>query len=109
MNGLSLDIEVGCDLAQGLCASLGNFDGNPWAMPAATAILNKAAAWLVQQRLNSSRPNRANAVNKEDLRQQARKWEADYAEIVQYLSSNITPDTNDCLECGARLKTKSIL
>jgi hypothetical protein len=109
MNGLSLDIEVGCDLAQGLCASLGNFYGNPWAMPAATAILNKAASWLVQQRLNSSRPNRANAVNKEDLRQQARKWEAEYAEIVQYLSSNITPDASDCLECGARLKTKSIL
>ena len=108
-NGLSFDVELGCDLAQGMCGLLDGFDSNPWAMSVATAIQRKAAAWLVDRRLTSSRANRNNAVNKDDLRAQVGKWEAEYAEILHYLSNNIPPDVNECLECSPRVRRGEIL
>lgn len=108
-NGLSFDVEIGCDLGQGMCGLLDGFDSNPWAMSVATAIQRKAAAWLVDRRLTSSRANRNNAVNKDDLRAQVGKWEAEYAEILHYLSTNIPPDVNECLECSPRVRRGEIL
>ena len=109
MNGLSLEVEIGCDLSSGLCGLLDGFDSNPWAMSVAAAIQRKAAAWLVDRRLSSSKANRNNAVNKDDLRAQVGKWEAEYAEILQYLSTNIPADVNECLECSPRVRMGSIL
>lgn len=109
MNGLSLEVEIGCDLSSGLCGLLDGFDSNPWAMSVATAIQRKSAAWLVDRRLSSSKANRNNAVNKDDLRAQVGKWEAEYAEILQYLSNNIPPDVNECLECSPRVRMGAIM
>lgn len=108
-NGLCFDVEIGCDMGQGLCGLLNGFDSNPWAMSVAKAIQYKAAAWLVDARLTSSRANRNNAVNKDDIRAQVRKWEAQYAEIVQYLTTNIPQDVNECLDCNPRVKRGEIL
>lgn len=109
LNGLVLDIEIGCDMTAGLCGMVESFGANEYAMSAAMAIQRRAAAWLVNRRYSSSLPNRANAVNRDELLAQARKWEAEYAEIVSYLSANIPESAHDCYECVPRVRTGSIL
>jgi hypothetical protein len=109
MNGLSLEVEIGCDVNQGLCGILTGFDSNPWAASIAAAIQRKAAVTLLQKRLASSKANRLNSVNQDALRDQMGRWEAEYAEIITYISNNIPQDVNECLECTQRVKMASIL
>ena len=109
MNGLSLEVEIGCDVNQGLCGVLSGFDSNPWAASIAAAIQRKAAATLLQKRLASSKANRLNSVNQDALRDQMGRWEAEYAEILQYLTTNIPADVNECYECSQRIRMGSIL
>ena len=98
LNGLVLDVEIGCDMSAGLCALVETFGANEHAMSAAMAIQRKAAAWLVNRRYTSSAPTRAGAVNREELMNAARRWEAEYSEIVNY-----------CFECVPRLRTAGII
>ena len=109
MNGLSLEIETGCDMAKGLCSMLSGFDSNQYAMSAAMAIQRRAAAWLVKRRRSSSSPNRNNLVLTDGLKAQLAEWEGEFAEIMQFLSSNIPATANDCLECKPKTKLSSIL
>ncbi len=109
MNGLSLEIEVGCDTAAGLCGMVETFGANPYAMSIATAIQRRACSLLMRKRLSSSLPNRANAVNREGVEKELRTWEAEYAEIMNYLSNNMPETSNDCLECKPRVRMGAIL
>lgn len=109
MNGLSLEIEVGCDMAKGLCTMLSGFGSNPYAMSAATAIQRRAAAWLINRRRRSSYPNRNDLIMTDELKDDLRTWEGEFAEIMQFLSTNIPATSNDCLECKPRTKLASIL
>ena len=109
MNGLVLKVEVGCDLAAGLCSMVEGFGSNPYAMSAATAIQLYAAEWLVRRRLTSPQPNRNNAVNREALEAEANRWAGQYAEIMTYLSANVPETANDCLECKPKMQMKGIL
>ncbi len=109
MNGLCLQIEVGCDMARGLCGMVQTFGANEYAMSVATAIQRRAAAYLVERRLRSSQPNRANAVNRDELAKSAATWMAEFSEIVQWLSQNLPATSLDCFECKPRIKTAGIL
>lgn len=109
MNGLCLEVEIGCDIVEGLCAMVSTFGANEYAMSVATAIQRKAAAWLLDRRLSSSLPNRASAVNRDQLTANVRKWEGEFAEIVAYLSANIPATGHDCFECIPRVRTGQIL
>ena len=109
MNGLCLEIEVGCDMAQGLCGMVQAFGSNQYAMSVATAIQRRSAAYLIARRLNSSQPNRANAVNREHLVKTVGQWEGEYAEIVQWLSQNLPATSLDCFECQPRVRRGAIL
>lgn len=109
MNGLSLEVEIGCDVNMGLCGILTGFDSNPWAASIAAAIQRKAAVTLLQKRLASSKANRLNSVNQDALRDQMGRWEAEYAEILTYISNNIPQDVNECLQCTQRVKMGAIL
>lgn len=108
MNGLALEIEVGCDLADGLCgmAAGGN---SPEAMAAATFIQRRAAAIAVRKRLTSSTPARANFANKEGLEKEMGHWEAEAAEAMAYLAQNANDTMNDCVTCKARMRLGGIL
>jgi len=108
MNGLALEVEVGCDIAEGLCNMLGNFDSNQYAMSSAMAIQRKAAAYLVKRRRSASTPNRNNLVMTKGLQEQVAEWEGDFAEIMQFLTTNIPSTANDCLECKARTQLTGI-
>ena len=109
MNGLSFEIEIGCDMAEGLCNMLGSFTGNQYAMSVAMAVQRKAAAWLVRRRRSSSTPNRNNLILTDGLKEDLATWEGEFAEIMQFLTSNIPPTANDCLECKQRTSVGSIL
>lgn len=109
MNGLSLEVEAGCDTASGLCGMVETFGANPYAMSIATAIQRRAVALLMRKRLSSSLPNRANAVNREGVEKELRTWEGEYAEIMNYLSNNMPETSNDCLECKPRVRMGAIL
>ncbi len=108
LNGLGFEIETGCDMNAGLCSVVSGFDGNPWAMSAATAIQYRAAAWLVERRTNTSIVKRQNTVNKETILNAAEKWEGQYAEILTYLASNVPETVNDCLECKPKMRMQGI-
>ena len=109
LNGMSLEVEAGCDMSAGLCGMVETFGANPFAMGVATAIQRRAAAILMRKRLSSSQPNRNNAVNREGIEKEVRTWEAEYLEVVNYLSSNMPETANDCLECKPRVRTGGIL
>ncbi len=109
MNGLVLQVDVGCDLAAGLCAMVDGFGSNPFAMSVATAIQRKAAEILIRRRLSTSLPNRNNLVNREAIADDANRYAAEYAEIMTYLSSNAPEAANDCLECRPKMQMKGIL
>ena len=109
MNGISLEVEIGCDVNIGLCGILKGYNSNPWAASIAAAIQRKAAVTLLQKRLASSKANRLNSVNQDALRDQMGRWEAEYAEILNYISNNIPPDVNECLECTQRVRMGAIL
>jgi hypothetical protein len=108
LNGLSFEMELGCDMAAGLCAVVSGFDSNPWAMSAATAIQLAAASEIVHRRLTTSQLNRNNVVNREALQSAAERWEGQYAEILTYLSSNVPETVNDCLECKPKMTMQGI-
>jgi hypothetical protein len=109
LNGMSLEVEAGCDMSAGLCGMVETFGANPFAMGVATAIQRRAAAILMRKRLSSSQPNRNNAVNREGIEKEVRTWEAEYLEVINYLSSNMPETANDCLECKPRVRTGGIL
>lgn len=107
MNGLALEVEVGCDLSAGLCA-LAEGTG-PETEAAARFIQRRAASYLVSRRAVSSEPNRANFVNRESLAQQADIWEAEAAEAIAYLTQNMKDTFNDCVACKPRMSLGAIL
>ena len=109
MNGLSLEIEAGCDMAAGLCGMVETFGANPYAMSVATAIQRRTAALLMRRRLSSSLPNRNNAVNRDGIEKEMRAWEAEYMEIINYLATNMPETANDCLSCKPRVRMGAIL
>lgn len=109
LNGLSLEVEAGCDMSAGLCGMVETFGSNPFSMSVATAIQRRSAAILMRKRLASSQPNRSNAVNREGVEKELRTWEAEYSEIINYLATNAPETANDCLECKPRVRTGAIL
>lgn len=106
MNGIALEIEVGCDLTKGYCKML---EGNgPEIMAVATAIQRRWAAELVMAKNNSSVPNRSNIAKGQQQASAAAGWEADYAEAMTYLVSTIDEDSNDCVMCKPRISMGGI-
>jgi len=107
MNGISLEIEIGCDLTKGLCSMIKG--GGPEAMAFATAVQRRAASLSVSKRNLSSVPNRENTAKGEEQAKQAAEWEADFAEAVSFLTQTITEYSNDCVSCRSRMSLGQIL
>ncbi len=108
-NGLSLQIELGCDLIAGLCGLVNNFDSNPVAMSVATAVHLMSGVILVEKRVNSSLPNRGNITNKEGYKKLAAGWEDEFFGVMKFLTDSVSPEANDCLGCKPYSTIKPLL
>lgn len=108
-NGLSFQVELGCDVASGYCKLVETMGANQWGMSIAQALQYKAAAYLLKKRVSTSLPNRQNLINKDQNAQSAKEYEAEYATIIQYLAKNLPDGSNDCMECGKRMRMGGIL
>lgn len=106
MNGLAMEIEVGCDLTKGYCKML---EGQgPEIMAVATAIQRRWAAELVGAKNRSSAPSRSNIAKGQQQASDAAVWEAEYAEVMTYLVSTINEDSNDCVMCKPKIQMSGL-
>lgn len=99
LNGLTLQVELGCDTSQLLCNGEMNFNTDALALTKAYAIRYKAASLLAAKILTSDKLIRANVVNRETWLKSQTEWEAQYEKAVFYIGENAETDANDCLVC----------
>ena len=107
MNGIALEVEIGCDLTKGYCSML---EGQgPESMAIATAIQRRWASLIVSEKKISSIPNRATIAKGEAQQSEANIWEGEFAEAMMYLSTVIDEDSNDCVSCKPRMGMGKIM
>ena len=99
MNGLALQIELGCDVGQVLCNGSLDFETDPFALSIAYAIRYKAWELLAARLLSSNTITRQTVVNREMLQALKKEWNASYAENVNYITQEAQVRQNDCLAC----------
>ena len=99
LNGLALQIELGCDVSQILCNGNLDFTNDLLAMSAAYAILWKSADLMAAKLLMSTDLNRQNVINRDVLKDARKEWGAKYVEATQYISEQAAIGQNDCLTC----------
>jgi hypothetical protein len=99
MNGITLQVELGCDIGQVLCNGSLDYTSDPFALSMAYAIRHKACEILASKLIASTTINRLNMVNRDTLRELKREWNAKYAENAQYIAQEAQLRQNDCLVC----------
>lgn len=100
LNGLALQVELGCDISQVLCSGTLDFTNDPMAMSMAYAVLWKAADIMASKLLMSTDLTRANVINRESWKDARREWGEKYLGAIRYISEQAaTGAQNDCLTC----------
>jgi len=107
MNGLALEIEVGCDLTKGFCRMLNS--GGPEVMALATAIQRRWATILVDQKVVTSVPSRSNVAKGDAQKSMAGVWEGEFAEAMNYLAGAVDENSNDCVVCRPRISMGKLM
>ena len=109
MNGLAIQVELGCDVGKVLCNGSLDYTSDPFALSIAYAIRYKAWEILGAKVLASTKLNRTNVINRETLQGFKREWNAKYAENVNNITQEAQMRQNDCLACredsGMRVQT----
>lgn len=99
MNGLALQVELGCDVSQILCNGTLDFTNDLLAMSAAYAILWKAGDLMAAKLLMTTDLNRQNVINRDVLKDARKEWQAKYVDATRYISEQAAIGQNDCLTC----------
>jgi hypothetical protein len=99
LNGMTFDVELGCLVNEVFCKDALDYEGNTLAQAMAIAIQKLAGALFVDKILTSQNLNHAIMINREQLAANATAWRASYAEMIDYIVSNIDIESNDCFEC----------
>ena len=107
MNGLALEIEVGCDLTKGFCRMLNS--GGPEVMALATAIQRRWATILVDQKVITSVPSRSNVAKGDAQKSMAGVWEGEFAEAMNYLAGAVDENSNDCVVCRPKISMGKLM
>lgn len=103
MNGIVLDVAIGCGIDDILCEQVQNFSINPFAMSIAKAIQLKTAELFTTYILSSNRISRTTLINHEQLAEMRQEWRMEYNEIINYITSNIEVSDSDCFNCRGLL------
>jgi hypothetical protein len=111
MNGLFLDIDLGCDIGEVICKSNLDYTYDPLALTIAHTIRYKACHNVGQHLLSTVELNRQNVINREELKARMREWMEQYLQGLNYIAQNAKIDQNDCLTCRNKhgLAVKTIL
>jgi hypothetical protein len=99
LNGLTFDVEIGCLVNEVFCKDALDYEGNTLAQAMAIAIQKLSGALFVDKILTSQNLNRSIMIDREQLAKSAEGWRATYAEMIEYIVSNIDIEANDCFEC----------
>jgi hypothetical protein len=99
LNGLTFEVELGCLVNEVFCKDALDYEGNTLAQAMAIAIQKLSAALFVDKILTSQNLNRAIMIDREQLAKSATEWRATYAEMIEYIVSNVNIESNDCFEC----------
>jgi hypothetical protein len=99
LNGLALQVELGCDISQIVCNGELNFNTDPLALSIAFAIRYKSAELLGQKIIAGTALTRENVINREAWQMSSKDWQAAYEKAVLYIAENATVENNDCLTC----------
>lgn len=107
MNGLQLDVEIGCDLSSGLCRMIEG--DSPQKAAFASALSHRWASLIVDYKGADTNANRNNVAKSEEHKALASQWEGSFAEEMNYLSETAGEIENDCLICKSRISMGRIL
>jgi lysophospholipase L1-like esterase len=101
MNGLVLDVELKCKMAEIICSSEYplDFENSADAMNMAVAIQLRAGARLYEDILASPNINRFTMMNRDQMRESINNWNTQYQAAIVSLCENANIDANDCFIC----------
>ena len=99
MNGLAVQMEVGCDVGAVLCNGTLDFTQDAYALSIAYAIYWKTAEIAASLMLGTTTLTRTNTVNREFLSEQRKVFGDKYSQNMKYIIQEATLGINDCLEC----------
>lgn len=99
MNGLALQIELGCDIGQVLCNGTLDFETDPFAMSIAHAIRYKADSIMLQKLLGSTDLTRSNTINREYYKERRGEMTGRYNKMIDYITQSASLQNIDCLTC----------
>lgn len=109
MNGLAVQVELGCDVGMLLCNGSLNFTTDPQALSIAYAILWGSCSVAASLILGSTRLTRTATMNREFLKEARAEWEKRYEINLNYIVQQASLGLNDCLACkdeiGMQVKT----
>lgn len=99
MNGITLEVEIGCKLDETFCLENFDFATDPLAMSTAFAIYYGAAMKLADKMLRDPAITRQNTMNRDELYDQKKEWAGSYNEMVRYIAQNVNLGNSDCYTC----------
>lgn len=102
-NGLILDLQFNCNTARIICGGEDeplDFENDPLAMVMAYAIRFKAGEILIEDIIASGNINRYTMLEKERLWGKRNHYVKEYNNRIDYLSSRLDTNSNDCLVCN---------
>lgn len=97
-NGLTLTLRAQCDPGKVLCEDSLNF-ANPLALSMAHAIRYKSAEIGADTILTDTSLSRYAVINREILREERKKWQGRYVELINYITSEADWRGSDCFTC----------
>ncbi len=99
MNGLTLEVEIGCRLNDSFCLDEFNFETDPIAMSTALSIQLLAGSIIAGKMLRDTSICRANSMNRDELQKSQDDWRKEYAAIMRYNASQFSRTNTDCYQC----------
>ena len=111
LNGLFLDVDLGCDIGQVICKSNLDYTYDPLALTIAHSIRYISCYHVGQKLLSTVELNRQNIINREEIKARMKEWQEQYFQGLNYIAQNAKIDQNDCLVCRNKygLAVKSVL
>lgn len=108
MYGLTIDVELRCNVNELLCMDELDFTSDPLAASMAHAILYKASWITANKILKTDLLNRQTIVNREQLEDSQKEWNQKYNEITRYIADNVDISKNDCFACKEKQQIQKL-